>query len=403
MQAIKRGFAHGRRFVAMCAACLPAQEVVSLPAADRLLEADLQDVHRIGGADGEEWESFGGIDGLAFDDEGKLYVFDGISLRIVVVGPDGGFVQMVGRKGDGPGELRSAAGVRFAVLGNGRVVVYEMFQRAFQVYGPTGDFERMVPMGTGALVGIQGLQATADGGVISTGVVDRGRWGEEAGSPSSGTRGFVERFVLEGEEAASEAVAEAWRPDDGQLALAPALFAGVLPDGSVAFSDSSAYAIKIAAGDGNAPSRVLARPFRPGSVTDRVREAYRQDLLAQADRIERNAERAGLSGLAAVGISFLRREAEEAEFYHEVPVIGGLKTGWEGAIWVQRNGDVPGEDGPIDILTADGRYVGTLAPGSPAMPDAFGPRGLVAWEEADEFDVPVVVVRRLPAELRTGR
>lgn len=153
--------------------------------------------------------SVGGIDGLAFDDEGKLYVFDGISLRIVVVGLDGGFVQVVGRKGDGPGELRSAAGVRFAVLGNGRVVVYEMFPRAFQVYGPTGDFERMVPMGAGALVGIPGLQATADGGVISTGVVDRGRRGEEAGSPSSGTRGFVERFVLEGEEAASEAWEEA--------------------------------------------------------------------------------------------------------------------------------------------------------------------------------------------------
>lgn len=119
--------------------------------------------------------------------------------------------------------------------------------------------------------------------------------------------------------------------------------------------------------------------------------------------MERNAERAGLSGLAAIGISFLRQEAQDAVFYHEFPVVGGLKIGWEGAIWVQRNGDLPGKDGPIDILTADGRYVGTLAPGSPAMPDAFGPRGLVAWEEADEFDVPVVVVRRLPGTLRGGR
>lgn len=402
MPAVKRGFAGGCRVVAACAAGLFSSPSYQLPAADRPLDADLQDVYRIGGADGEAWESVGGIDGLAFDDEGKLYVFDGRSLRIVVADPEGGFVRAIGGKGDGPGELRSAAGAHLAVLRNGRVVVYEMVRSAFHVYGPTGDFERMVPLGTGALVGIPGLQATADGDVISTGAVDRVRRGE--GGPSSGKRGFVERFVLDGPEAASEAVAEAWRPDDGHLALAPALFAGVLPDGGVAFSDSSAYSIKIAApGDANAPYGVLARPMRPASVTDRVRTAYKEDLLAQADRMERNAERAGLSGLAAIGISFLRQEAQDAEFYHEFPVVGGLKTGWEGAIWIQRNGDVPGEDGPIDILTADGQYLGTLAPGSPAMPDAFGPRGLVAWEEADEFDVPVVVVRRLPGTLRGGR
>ncbi len=45
--------------------------------------------------------SFGGIDGLAFDDEGKLYVFDGRSLQIVVADPEGGFVRAIGGKGDG--------------------------------------------------------------------------------------------------------------------------------------------------------------------------------------------------------------------------------------------------------------------------------------------------------------
>ena len=31
------------------------------------------------------------------------------------------------------------------------------------------------------------------------------------------------------------------------------------------------------------------------------------------------------------------------------------------------------------------------------MPDAFGPDGLAAFIETDEFDVETVVVRRLPA------
>ncbi len=125
---------------------LRAQDVLSLPVADQPLEADLQNVYRIGGADGEAWESFGSIDGLAFDSEGRLHVFDGTSIQIVVVDPEGGFVRMVGKKGEGPGEFSSAAGASFTVLRSGRVVVYEMVRRTFHVFGPAGDFESTVPL-----------------------------------------------------------------------------------------------------------------------------------------------------------------------------------------------------------------------------------------------------------------
>ena len=42
---------------------------------------------------------------------------------------------------------------------------------------------------------------------------------------------------------------------------------------------------------------------------------------------------------------------------------------WEGAV------------GAIDVWNPDGRYVGTLPPDDPPMPDAFGPDGLAAWIE----------------------
>ena len=67
---------------------------------------------------------------------------------------------------------------------------------------------------------------------------------------------------------------------------------------------------------------------------------------------------------------------------------------------MQRRGDEPQSDGPIDVLTAEGEYVGTYATGATAMPDAFGPDGLAAFIEFDEFDVARVVVRRLPSEVR---
>ena len=56
---------------------------------------------------------------------------------------------------------------------------------------------------------------------------------------------------------------------------------------------------------------------------------------------------------------------------------------------------------PIDVISADGRYVGTFPAQSGAiMFAAFGPDGLAAYVEHDELDIPTVVVKRLPSEVR---
>jgi hypothetical protein len=77
-----------------------------------------------------------------------------------------------------------------------------------------------------------------------------------------------------------------------------------------------------------------------------------------------------------------------------------MAAGWDGTLWVERSEVDPTEDGPIDLVSADAEYLGTVEAGGPGMPSAFGPDGLVAYIEEDEMEVPVVVVRRLPAELR---
>ena len=102
------------------------------------------------------------------------------------------------------------------------------------------------------------------------------------------------------------------------------------------------------------------------------------------------------------GAATVRWQAEAAplEFYHEVPVVRDLRTSWEGTIWVGRRGEEPASDGPIDLLTPDGRYIGTLAADATAMPSAFGPDGLVAFIETNELGVNTVVVKRLPPEVR---
>ena len=76
-------------------------------------------------------------------------------------------------------------------------------------------------------------------------------------------------------------------------------------------------------------------------------------------------------------------------------MVRGLATTWDGRIWVLRRGEEPLSDGPIDVITADGRYLGSYPAGATAIPDAFGPAGLVAFIERNELDVETVVVRRL--------
>ena len=94
-----------------------------------------------------------------------------------------------------------------------------------------------------------------------------------------------------------------------------------------------------------------------------------------------------------------RERIENLQFYYEIPVIRGLRASWNGRIWVQRRGDEPVSDGPVDVLDMDGRYVGSYPTGATRMPDAFGPDGLVAFIEEDELGVETVVVKRVPPEV----
>ena len=53
-----------------------------------------------------------------------------------------------------------------------------------------------------------------------------------------------------------------------------------------------------------------------------------------------------------------------------------------------------------DVVTSDGRYVGTFPAGATAMPVAFGPDGLAAFVEIDDLDTPTVIVKRVASEVR---
>ena len=230
----------------------------------------------------------------------------------------------------------------------------------------------------------------------------------------------VMRHGLEGEAVRADTVVDGWLPPREELSgglpanmrvggrtvdvgnilsqmmpvtFEPRLLAGVLPDGGIVHSDSSAYALKVTPPDVSEVARIVRRPLRPEPVTESIKEDYIE---------RRDAAREERGGSRGSGIVMMRSSTDmpEARYYHELPVLRGLSTTWGGRIWVQRRGDEPEADGPIDVLTAEGDYVGTFPTDATEMPDAFGPNGMAAFIELDDFDVASVVVRRLPAAVR---
>ena len=382
---------------------LAAQEVIELPAEDRPLDADFEEIYRLGSLDGGGWDMFGSVAGLGFDGAGNLYIPDTQAMRISVVDPEGNLVRQFIGEGEGPGEFGKdvAKVLRFAVMRDGRVAVYDPGHIGFALFGADGEFERTIPVGGDyrrrwpilpdiqAFPGMERVLATTRVNYLSR--------------PDPGPRPqfrYVLSYDLSGDEAAVDTAATAWnRPSDRQ-AFSPELMAGALPGGGVAYSDSSAYAIKFTASGGRV-TRIVTRPFPPRPVTDRIRSEERERRLEGL--LEGRQPTTGDETMDAAYQAMIeaqRAGIESMEFYPEMPVLLALRTGWEGIIWVLRRGEEGTDGNPIDLIASDGRYLGTFAPGSIALPEAFGPDGLVAFVERDDLDVPYVVVKRLPDGMR---
>ena len=384
--------------LATTVAPLTAQEVIALPAADRPLDAGFEEVYRLGSVAGGSWDSFGGVGSVGFDGSGNLYIFDNRAVRIHVVDTRGNPVRQFIGEGEGPGEFGSnyASVLELAVMRDGRVNVYDMGRMGFALFEANGEFERTIPLGgpqthTPMIGGIQIFPGMNR--VLATNeVAYLSRTGPTPDDETPPQFRYVLSYGLSGDQVDIDSVAAGWRPPGDPEAFKPLLMAGVLPDGAVVFTDSSSYALKFALPGGRV-TRILTRPFQPRPVTDRMKAA----------EIKRRLEGLGDGGgdpMLQRMIEFRRGQIKEMEFFHEIPVVRSLKTSWEGNVWVLHRGDEGTEGNPIDLISPDGRYLGTFAPGSTAMPSAFGPDGLAAFVETDDMDVQYVVVKRLPEGVR---
>ena len=407
---------------------------------DQPLDGSFEEIYRAGGVNAPEWAQFTRPEKVGFDASGNLFVLDILAAEVIVIGAEGQLVRTIGGPGEGPGEFRSAADM--VVWRDGRIAVADMGHNAYQVFSPAGELDHFVGMGGGddpfaAMTTLRTeIRGTPDGGaLVAQGVPEvlggmSGMMAEMMGTEvEDGDRvddRGLERLDLAGDVVVAQPILQAWSPpseaaealtmDDmidvstvltqmiGQVThYKPALLWDLLPDGTIAYSDSSAYAIKLLSADG-ATSIAVRRPLHPETVTPRIRAAT---IERRIEEMQENMEsgpamaRGMMALLPGDPMEAMREGLESAPFHHEIPVIRAIRATWDGSLWIQRRGEKPWDDaGPIDVFSADGQYVGTFSEDQTGMPSAFGPDGRVAFIELDEFDVPSIVVRTLPAEVR---
>lgn len=397
-------------------------------AADIPLVASTEEVYTVGAFAGEDWENFGVIAGVVFDGGGNLYILDEGGHRVVVIGADGSHLRTIGAQGDGPGEFSNPMAA--AILDDGHLVVFDFsLPGAFEIFDAEGRFMRSVPVDLAEGAPGSVMLPLPDGRLVSHSGA-RFRLGpapeEESDPDEEDHRRPIDVFSLEGAE--TESLYRAWNlppvesddelsgsDEQGRTALQfrfnrmrafePRLHVGVLSDGRVAVVDSTAYRVQFIGMDGIV-SGSFGRPIAPEPVTAAVREAERarrREAYSESGEAPRIRVVGPATPFAADGgfaeqmREMMLAQVESMVFTDEIPVIADMAVDREDRIWVARTGAGGDGDGPTDLLTADGDYVGTLAADGLRIPDAYGPDGLMAYIDSDEMDVQAVRVIRLLA------
>lgn len=388
---------------------------------DYTIDPRPENVFTVGALEGESWETFGQVTRVAFDQQGNLFILDTGAGHVVMLSPPGEYVRTIGRPGEGPGELGNPFGM--VIDPEGRVLVYDFAKQGLQVFTREGEFVESVPFDPQEGVPGRDLHATPSGDLISGGGF-RFSFNSDGGLEEPPPGRPIDRFGLDGSH---ETFYTAWdlpeleETDETSFATGggnvslrmqrmrafePGLFVDVLSDGRVAVVDSIGYRVKLLDPSG-AVTGTIERPVSPLVVDDEIRELERAARLAAFEEggsgggtmmvIGRSGGGGDRMSIDREQIRKMRQDQIEGmTFADEVPVITDMAVDREDRLWIERYGPRPGEDGPTDIVTPDGGYIGTIPAAGLRIPDAFGPDGLIAFIEEDELEVQRVRVARLP-------
>lgn len=382
--------------------------IVRLPERDRALAGTPAQVFAVGRADGAAHEVFGEVTGVAFDAADNLYVLDRQAARVMVYDRTGRFVRQIGSRGEGPGELMVPG--QLTVAGDGTVIVSDFGRPGYSLFRPDGTFLRNIVMEDWAPSFTGGIGWHPRGGIVAPHRPPFGPPRPGATTQTQNVLPLIFQPLAGGQATRLYDIPQSMRIEQRSTApgqvnvrmrppptFSPAVLFGVIPNGQMALSFTAGYTIRILDASGQTV-RYLQRPMRTRLTTEADRErarAERAEMIASGRGAIRIV-RGGGGGPAPPALSRQERERMmgEMEFADTIPALRGLRVAPSGKLWIERTGRLVGEAGPIDLVTPEGQYLGTIT-GTP-LPDAISRSGLAAYIERDDDDVQRVVVRRLP-------
>lgn len=440
------------RLTALLLVVLPAaaaaQQRVALPAQDKPLNEKPQQIFQVGAEDGEDWELLSGVRNVAFDAQDNLYVLDANNHRVLVFDPNGKFLRKIGKKGEGPGEL--IAPIAMTIASDGNIVINDLGRQAYSIFRTNGTFVRNVKFDQGGEGGRsgpgeatsfvirgggQGLEAMPNGGLLLSSTesgaprIDRdarpGPGGQIAigGGPGGPRKTKIEHFDLTSgatktlysfEQAPITPKVEDSGSGSGERrvsvmvqipAFTPQTNFGALPNGHVAVSHEADYRVRIV-DDAGKPVRTIERPIAPKKVTEadkkiaieRRRENMRSGTGMMAIRTDNGRTSFSTNPGREANLPSVDEMLRNATFLDVIPVINRIETDPLGRIWIQRTAADQRPQGPVDVVSADGRYIGTIA--RDRAPDAVSKSNRAAYVVRDDLGVEHVQVKRLPPTWR---
>jgi hypothetical protein len=406
----------------LIASTLDAQQTVTLPRADVALTGSPAQLFAVGRADGESWETFSGVAALAFDGQDNLYVLDSQNRRILVFDRDGRFVRQFGRRGDGPGDFQLPLAMALTAEG---IVVADMGRRAYLRFSLEGAAQGSVPwaieQATPAIV--LGLRPHPTGSLVvamptpidMSALMAQAR----AGGPMrmEAQHATLIQLVPLTANGTSARLFEhtPWAPPDAEsyvvtlgpspvqmsmpptVLFAPGLHWDVLPDGTVVVVNTAEYSVTLLTSAG-VPSKRITRPITPRRVTKEDEEKARETLSKDFEEARALGPALPPGAASDMIAEMLRKQLENVRYAPVVPVLSDLRTDPSGRLWLLRAPATANGQATIDIVGADGKYLGSLA--GEKLPSAFSRSGRVAYIERDALGVERLEVKQLPASWR---
>jgi hypothetical protein len=376
-----------------------AQTEIALPARDIALRGSPAVVYRVSAAEGR---GFGRIIDIAFDAADNAYVLDINPARVLVFDASGRFIREFGKRGAGVGELYDPASID--ITSDGLVAVHDSRYGRITLFRPTGEYVRVVLLGS-VYERPDRMIADARGGVFMQAIGNRDASGTDRGwfvyHVDLGSADSMQpRYELPGPKVTIREGVRANGYYVATLEAYPVFGAipswGALPDGSFAVHHRDEYAIDVIDDSGRLTRR-LTRPLQPRAVTEADRDAERVRWANGQGRAPGYTHLSlSLAMIQLVGPPTEPLEPPPHSFAGMMSVVSRIVTDVAGRIWVQRRARDGASHGPIDLISAQGRYIGTLS-ADQQIPVAVSATHLAAYGERDKAGIQSIVVKRLPA------